>query len=221
MNAEASASPGSEGPASAPTSNAGSPVLPPRSAATPKPPPRDSTTSAGSVQDRIPTPFTKLAPVPDSPDSQVDIPLDGKAVATPAADLGDLTLEIPAEDKAFLCSGAQGLLAPDCPTEAASSLVTAATERLQEPDALKAEEPPALVLLQKVVRSKKLLASVGLPEVARLQRVLFDALCEHQDSATANTLYSTLLLATNYHTRWALFAVVAERGAAGERERAA
>ena len=23
-----------------------------------------------------------------------------------------------------------------------------------------------------------------------------------QDSATANTLYSTLLLATNYHTRW-------------------
>ena len=31
-----------------------------------------------------------------------------------------------------------------------------------------------------VVRSKKLLASVGLPEVARLQRVLFDALCEHQ-----------------------------------------
>jgi hypothetical protein len=82
------------------------------------------------------------------------------------------------------------------------------------------DEPPALLLLLKIIRSKNLMTRTSADQVQKLQRVLWDLLTRHGEASVANAVYSALLLTTTQETRWPLFSVVLELGSQSQAARA-
>jgi hypothetical protein len=104
----------------------------------------------------------------------------------------------------------------------ADDLVSAATDALLRAfeATVPPDEPGALLLLLKIIRSKNLMTRTSAEHVQKLQRALWEVLTRHGDARVANAVYSALLLTTTQETRWPLFSVVLELGAQSQSARA-